>query len=52
VLGIALYGQLNLWLYTLVLMIGALFFVALGEAALRLVEALRKGGLPLSSLAR
>jgi len=52
VLGIALYGQLNLWLYTLVLVVGALFFVALGEAALRLVEALRKGGLPLPSLAR
>ena len=52
VLGIALYGQLNLWLYTLALMIGALFFVALGEAALRLVEALRRGGLPLPSLAR
>ena len=52
VLGIALYGQLNLWLYTLALMIGALFLVALGEAALRLVEALRRGGLPLPSLAR
>jgi len=60
VYGIALYsGQLNLWLwplnlwlYTFVLMVGALFFVALGEAALRLVEALRRGGLPLPSLAR
>ena len=52
VLGIALYGQLNLWLYTLVLMVGALVFVALGEAALRLVEALRRGGLTLPSLAR
>jgi peptidoglycan/LPS O-acetylase OafA/YrhL len=52
VLGIALYGQLNLWLYTLALMVGAFFFVALGEAVLRLVEALRRGGLPLPSLAR
>ncbi len=52
VLGIALYGQLNLWLYTLVLIVGALLFVALGEGVLRLVEALRRGGLPLPSLAR
>jgi peptidoglycan/LPS O-acetylase OafA/YrhL len=51
-LGIALYGTLNLWLYTLELLVGALFFVALGGAALRLVEALRKGGFPLPSLAR
>jgi peptidoglycan/LPS O-acetylase OafA/YrhL len=51
-LGIGLYGTLNLWLYTVVLLVSALFFVALGEGLLRLVEALRRGGLPLPSLAR
>jgi peptidoglycan/LPS O-acetylase OafA/YrhL len=50
--GIDLYGALNLWRYTLALLVGALFFVALGEGMLRLFEALRRGGLPLPSLAR
>jgi peptidoglycan/LPS O-acetylase OafA/YrhL len=51
-LGVQLYGTLNLWLYTLALLAGGLFFLALGEGLLRVAEALRRGGLPLPSLAR
>ena len=36
----ALYQQLNLWLYTLILLAGGLVFVALGEGGLRLAGAL------------
>jgi peptidoglycan/LPS O-acetylase OafA/YrhL len=39
-----LYQRLNLWLYALILLAGGLFFVALGETALRLVRALLHDG--------
>jgi peptidoglycan/LPS O-acetylase OafA/YrhL len=35
-----LYQRLNLWLYAVILLLGGLFFVALGEGSLRLVGAL------------
>lgn len=47
-----IYEGMNLWLYTLVLLAGALFFVWLGEAALRIAEDLRRRGYPLPAIGR
>jgi peptidoglycan/LPS O-acetylase OafA/YrhL len=41
-----LYQRLNLWLYAVILLLGGLFFVALGEGCLRLVGALLHDGRP------
>jgi peptidoglycan/LPS O-acetylase OafA/YrhL len=47
-----IYEGVNLWLYTLVLLAGGLFFVWLGETALSTAEALRRRGYPLPDLGR
>lgn len=46
------FGSLDRWLYTLVLLFGALGFIWLGEQALRIYGALRRSGVPLPDLAR
>jgi peptidoglycan/LPS O-acetylase OafA/YrhL len=45
-----IYEQTNLWLYTLVLLAGGLFFVWLGEALLRIAAGMRERGLPVPLL--
>jgi peptidoglycan/LPS O-acetylase OafA/YrhL len=40
--GLRLYGQLNLWLYTLELLVGALAFLWLGETVMRVLETTRR----------
>lgn len=45
-------GSLDRWVYTLVLLIGAIGFIGLGEQALRIYGALRRSGVPLPDLAR
>jgi peptidoglycan/LPS O-acetylase OafA/YrhL len=45
-----LFERFNLWVYTAILAAGALFFLAVGHAALRVAESLRSNGLPLPSL--
>jgi peptidoglycan/LPS O-acetylase OafA/YrhL len=44
--GLELYVELNLWLYTLILLVGALAFVWLGEAVLRVLETMRRSSAP------
>jgi peptidoglycan/LPS O-acetylase OafA/YrhL len=44
--------EIGPWGYTLALLAGALFFVWLGEAVLRLVEGLRRRGMPLPDRSR
>jgi peptidoglycan/LPS O-acetylase OafA/YrhL len=43
-------GHLDRWLYTLVLLVGAIGFVWLGEQLLRVYGAFRRAGVPLPSL--
>jgi hypothetical protein len=45
-------GSLDRWLYTLVLLVGAIGFVWLGAQLLRIYGALRRAGVPLPDLAR
>jgi len=45
-----LFERFNLWVYTGILAAGALFFLAVGHAALRIAESLRGNGLPLPDL--
>jgi peptidoglycan/LPS O-acetylase OafA/YrhL len=44
------FERFNLWLYTAILAAGALFFLGVGHAVLRLTESLRSNGLPLPDL--
>lgn len=45
-----LFERFNLWVYTGILAGGAMFFLGLGHAALRLAGSLRSNGLPLPDL--
>lgn len=45
-----LFDRFDLWLYTLILAAGSLFFLAVGHAALQIAASLRASGVPLPDL--
>ncbi|MBM4242900.1 MAG: acyltransferase [Deltaproteobacteria bacterium] len=45
-----LFDRFNLWVYTVVLFLGSVGFLALGHLALRIAESLRERGLPVPDL--